>query len=725
MADTEKLNEEVDRLVEIFKKLYEAAGRPVSEFKNQEDSIRKQIASGKSLTEVFSSLTQNSRKYDSFINRLGDTSRKYENTVKSSTLEYRVLNEQLRRGTASHKDAFESIQDTNRSIRDLEKKLDALEIESALTDPLDQAASALKRTEIEATRAALADLKKAESALKFTAAFRGMQSQLAEGLKQVPGIIGGALKKAILDHTNIAADPLTAASNVLVAGIGLAGKGVQGLVALIPVFGTGLSKIAEAATRTAQVAVEFLSKELKNTAESMKTLAAQGASFGGGLTEMREIALESGMNLQMFTNVMKNSRENILAMGMTGGEAARQIASVSNVMKTQLGPSGKSLRDELLAMGVSYEEQGEIQALYMAQIRASGRDLKNLAPAELATGTREYAKNLKVISDITGQDAKKLMERARAESMRGALMSKLTEEQRNAFTGAQSTLAALGPEFQNALVQMLAGGTVTDPVIAANREAMAMIRNIASEVQSGNRNIVADTQRAMSEAAEATRARTQADGSAVDLAVVLGRNLSGTVSGLAATENALIRFVLGVDAATRSATAAERQAQATDGATKGFVAATAAAVDFSNKISEIASENLETFGTHLDKISNSIRNMLNGTTGGASAEEIQAASQHPSAAMAEITTRRFVPRRLRAEPLSEMADGGITNGPAIAGEAGPEAVVPLPNGRSIPVDMDFSQMLKINNDMRSILSQMLGKMDESINTQRKLLENSY
>ena len=34
-----------------------------------------------------------------------------------------------------------------------------------------------------------------------------------------------------------------------------------------------------------------------------------------------------------------------------------------------------------------------------------------------------------------------------------------------------------------------------------------------------------------------------------------------------------------------------------------------------------------------------------------------------------------------------MAKGGITVGPSIAGEAGPEAVVPLPDGRSIPVKM--------------------------------------
>lgn len=37
-----------------------------------------------------------------------------------------------------------------------------------------------------------------------------------------------------------------------------------------------------------------------------------------------------------------------------------------------------------------------------------------------------------------------------------------------------------------------------------------------------------------------------------------------------------------------------------------------------------------------------------------------------------------------------MARGGITDGVSIAGEAGPEAVVPLPDGRAIPVQLDLS-----------------------------------
>lgn len=38
-------------------------------------------------------------------------------------------------------------------------------------------------------------------------------------------------------------------------------------------------------------------------------------------------------------------------------------------------------------------------------------------------------------------------------------------------------------------------------------------------------------------------------------------------------------------------------------------------------------------------------------------------------------------------PEEKMAKGGITQGPSLAGEAGPEAVVPLPDGKTIPVNM--------------------------------------
>lgn len=60
--------------------------------------------------------------------------------------------------------------------------------------------------------------------------------------------------------------------------------------------------------------------------------------------------------------------------------------------------------------------------------------------------------------------------------------------------------------------------------------------------------------------------------------------------------------------------------------------------------------------------------------------------------------------------IQKMALGGITKGISIAGEAGPEAVVPLPDGRSIPVDIksQFSGAMA-----QTEISQQLNKLLES------------
>jgi hypothetical protein len=68
----------------------------------------------------------------------------------------------------------------------------------------------------------------------------------------------------------------------------------------------------------------------------------------------------------------------------------------------------------------------------------------------------------------------------------------------------------------------------------------------------------------------------------------------------------------------------------------------------------------------------------------------------------------------RESLMKELADGGVTTGPSIAGEAGPEAVVPLPDGRTIPVTMtglgegiaEMISLLRTNNDISQKILQM-------------------
>jgi len=55
------------------------------------------------------------------------------------------------------------------------------------------------------------------------------------------------------------------------------------------------------------------------------------------------------------------------------------------------------------------------------------------------------------------------------------------------------------------------------------------------------------------------------------------------------------------------------------------------------------------------------------------------------------------------QQLAMLAKGGVTNGPSIAGEAGPEAVVPLPDGRTIPVKMDTGDLIDKLDEMIRVL----------------------
>jgi uncharacterized coiled-coil protein SlyX len=67
-----------------------------------------------------------------------------------------------------------------------------------------------------------------------------------------------------------------------------------------------------------------------------------------------------------------------------------------------------------------------------------------------------------------------------------------------------------------------------------------------------------------------------------------------------------------------------------------------------------------------------------------------------------------------ATQMPKMAAGGITSGPSIAGEAGAEAVVPLPDGRAIPVSIVSGSIGKDQTAMIDLLSALNSKMEQLI-----------
>jgi hypothetical protein len=610
----------------------------------------------------------------------------------------------------------------------------------------------------------------AEAASKYV---KGLGTSVMAGTTQIGnGLIGfgrtlaqtaaAVASSFATTYDSMAENPIQAAATMMATNIDLAGAAAKTLIDV----GAGLGKAAsgllgpfsaagagfvDAVSASAKAAVDFattvlkmandiMAKEFQKSADALKGYTKVGASFAGGMMEMRDIAHDSGLGIKQLTAAATASSEEIRLAGMTQADGARMMAQGMKGLATTVGKSGSNLRDEMLAMGYSYEEQAGIVAQYGAQLKASGVDVRNLAPAELARQTKDYAVNLKVISDITGQDAKKLMEKARADSMRGALMGKLDKDQQKAFKDAHATLMTLGPEagpkMQQALMQMLAGGTVTDSVIAGNAEAMELIKKTAAGVTAGNQDMITQTQAGSAEFADKMRSDGE---TATSTAALMSSSFSGVGKEMATFGDSVrATSTLQVDAAQASKEAAIKQSEAVDPMTESYKKLTDSMQTFQNQMEAMASNALPAYATILqanqeqtmklfqegvnaagdfaayakkkaaefaegnkpeqstiDKTGNALEGAAKGAVAGAVVGSlVPVIGSAVGAAVGGLVggTIGWFKGNTAQNAEGGLATPGKLN---IFGEKGPEAAVPLPDGRSIPVSFDTEALTKM------------------------------
>ena len=568
--------------------------------------------------------------------------------------------------------------------------------------------------------------------------------------------------------SHIAVDIGTALGKAAVGWVPFIGAGLADAVAGLGALGHDIINFASQIFTFVNTVLE---KEFQKRAVQLFSFMSVGGSFAGGMTEMGQLANESGVGIDTFTKAVVAARPSIIAMGLSVGDATRLLSKNMAALGTTVGKSGKTVRDELLALGYDYQSQGVVMAQYMAQLKSTGVNLAAVAPATLAKQTEQYAKHLKVISDITGQDAAKLMDQARAETQRGALMATLSSKQIRAFQDAYATLAALpdqqGPKLQAALAQMLAGGTVTDPVIAGNQFIMNMLKQTAAQVSSGNINMVTATQSNLGQAAIAYRAAGE---SATDFAALMNPGGTSSVAqGMATFGNALRQYRYDPTAAEASMTAADGQASASDALTGSYVTLTSTMNDFQNAMESLAQTALPTYAkvmataasttagytaTGIKLVTGAITWLqgfsqisgfdlskipgLSSVMGGSapSADEVSnkgsgagdtLASAQSSSTQAPTKGQAGSLQGTYSPPPPKAATGGILSGSVSGYSAtlhGTEAVVPLPDNRSIPVTLDSSSLTAAVSQQTGLLNQILDTMKKNNSIASGILQAS-
>lgn len=448
---------------------------------------------------------------------------------------------------------------------------------------------------------------------------------LANASKQTVKNLGGFAATLALTATNVAvgfaknfnenaANPIAVGAALLNTGIDLLGAGLKigveavsafggALLGAVPLIGGGLQRGVDGIAAVAKEVIDFsttvlkagnemMSAEFQMTTKVMSDMAKSGASFAGGMTEMRQVANESGIGIEQFGKVIANSRDSITSMGLSATEATNRLSRGMGALTTTFSKSGNSLRGEMLALGYSYEEQGEMMAQYAATQRAAGR-LKNLTDTELAQGTAQYAKDLKVLADITGKDAKKAMAEAQQASMQADIMAQLSPAEAEKF---QKGYAAMPDYAKKGFLQYVASGgqaisdATTNVLMTQNSKIGEMIRGTYNGIKNSSKSatqVQSETLKRASEAGEAQRELNRATGNQIAFA----NTMTGGLSEYATAINQVTASALyNADAVDASGKATEANAATQDPVTKGFVTATDAVVAFQMQMANLATD---------------------------------------------------------------------------------------------------------------------------------------
>ncbi len=390
---------------------------------------------------------------------LGGTKQPIENVVREMDELNRAIKEAKKARNAERVDELES------SKADLKKTVVTKNVTAGLSN-LGVGIGSLAQTIYEGTR---------DFAKSLQAGASGVEAATRASLKAIDASAQGAKTLAGSIETigilaAIMGGPVVRAIGLVVAGLGKLGEFLVGKSA---------EKLKDGA--------EFLGEELKKTQAGFKDITGAGAIFAGGMTEMRNEAARAGLDIAQLATVVKNAREDFVNMGLGLGEATRRIGGISRELRnSQLGI-------QLRNLGYSAEEQAELAAQVMARQNAAG-DRRALSDRQIAEITMQYGKELRIISDITGQDAKKAMEKAREQSLEVDVLAKATREGgAEGFKKMQSILATMPEVYKKGFMEVYSAGASTDTAfnlaVANNPRLREQIDQQVAIMRDGNKGL--------------------------------------------------------------------------------------------------------------------------------------------------------------------------------------------------------------------------------------------
>jgi hypothetical protein len=554
-------------------------------------------------------------------------------------------------------------------------------------------------------------------------------------------------------------------------------------------FGMVTKKNAELQAK----ANEIMAEGAQQLLDGYKSMTKSGANFASGIDELAAQSHRAGLTVKQMSEVVQQNQE-LLAksgLGITGG--IKKLADVGQAMtKQQL--------ESLRRLGYNTEE---IYGISSQVIADAGRLGKQLDAKEVASLTQKYARDLKIIADITGEDAKKKMDEQRKQMENLAFQDEILRTARTLGLNAKETaefnenmtasLTKKGPLFASAMNSFFANGAVVgDAAVALSQKSAEYQRMFYEAGDLYKRGNIAQADALYEQMAKQDQAITEQQS-----AISRAGNLFGEFTGVNTLLMQERQFQMGlagietknieanIEKTEKGAGRLNAQIAAIETAGQalrvqletGIIAQMPKFVDklneelrrqiaalqhYTGALADGGGMNLS-IGGMFKKLENgfidligfikkkfeelfpelfaSIKSVDEKTLKGAgyrqdaepnSQVRPQAQERRSSGSGAESKFRepdlsfdRFdnvdVDNGLpKAGNLPKKAAGGVVNEPSIAGEAGPEAVIPLPNGGKVPVKLDMSAMTSLLEKQTKQNEEILRYLRDSVEVQERI-----
>ena len=526
-------------------------------------------------------------------------------------------------------------------------------------------------------------------------------------------------------------------------------------------LGEGVNYLTEKSSELAKFGIQVLAKEVDKTITAFHSISSTGATFANGMTGMRTAANSAGLTLETFASVVKNNQLAFYQTGLGMGEAARRIGGISKELRFG---AASELGAQLQNLGYGFEEQTAIVAQYTASLNASGA-LRGKSDIELAELSAAYAKDLRTLQAVTGQDAQRIADEARITGMQSDILARLNPEEGMRF---QAALRALPKEAQKGFLEFVSsGGTAivdgaTNLMLKQSPRFEALIKDSYGAIYDSTKDATQVQREVLTQRAlvgEEIREQLRTEGDVIGMSNRLLGGMGGIGQGFVDLRNGLIlatqtneentkKTIDTVDAAAKTGDAFTKlvtQTEATANALKvAFEDRLTGPNGAITKFAKVSNEMLEGLESAMRRAGFDVKE-----TGGSSTHESSVLGHLAKTTLAygaggALGGSFFGPGGTAAGGIAgaaggltkgmidiykgQYAVGGIAEGPVSGYSAtlhGTEAVVPLPDNRSIPVNLDSSSLTAAVHQQSGILAEILRAMQNNNTLTSQIVQNSY